>query len=571
MANTQSTHRFHRQFTAAQDYEADWRKTCQTSFEYADGSQFTEEEEDVLDSRGQQASVLNMIRPTIDLIIAMQAERRIDFQIIGREASDDALAHLLTELENQVLEQSDYAYYETQGFRQGIIGGRAFFEVAVDKDGEGRNQIVVHNHPWEELYLDPYHRKPDASDAKHMFRQIWLDVDEVKRIYPDKAEEVTGLMSITYDSDYQGQEYEAQSKAADRGSKGRYWDAAAQRVGLVECYYKEEGKLKHCIFAGHVFLKGSEHGKNESPHPAKMNDYPWVPYYAFRDHKGLPKGLVEYLRPLQDMLNKENSKYLWSISANRLFYEEGAIDDPDELRSELNRPDGVIRLAEGKMDRYRLEDNLRESQHLLQHMGLLITMLQRISGVNDATMGIGGTNERSAMQQQGRVIQGAQMQTSIIENLYFTKKRISKTVLRFIGAYYTDERVVRQTQPNGTSEYYKLNSSEEGALPINIDETLRYDVELKPAQPFTTTRQLTMTTFAEVAKTGVIPPEIVGEIMVELSDLPNKRDILYRMQKMFSAQAGAAAEAQAAEIEQQSPSGAEVLPEPSITGAIPAG
>jgi hypothetical protein len=240
----------------------------------------------------------------------------------------------------------------------------------------------------------------------------------------------------------------------------------------------------------------------------------------------------------------------------------------DKAREEWNRPDGLVQLARGGLPLVRTEDNLRESAQLLQYMQFLISMMQRTSGINDALIGFGGTNERSAQQQQTRISQGTFMQTGMFERLFQARKRITVVTLRLIGAFYTDHRIARVLQPNGTAAFYHLNQPvppaqpavgpdgqpvpgqppAEGQHPLNIpddDKTplaneigdiLRYDVILKPVPQFTTVRQNTMTTFAEVAKSGVIPPEIVGRVLLELTDLPNKPEILYQMEQIQAQQ-----------------------------------
>jgi hypothetical protein len=64
-----------------------------------------------------------------------------------------------------------------------------------------------------------------------------------------------------------------------------------------------------------------------------------------------------------------------------------------------------------------------------------------------------------------------------------------------------------------------------------------------------------MQIFSEVLKTGVLPAEIAGKIMLSLSDLPNKEDLLLEMQNVMLEQQNAqAAMAQAvAEQTQVSP------------------
>ena len=45
-----------------------------------------------------------------------------------------------------------------------------------------------------------------------------------------------------------------------------------------------------------------------------------------------------------------------------------------------------------------------------------------------------------------------------------------------------------------------------------------------------------MQIWAEVIKTGAYPPEISGKIMLGLSDLPNKQDLLFEMQNIMAEQ-----------------------------------
>jgi hypothetical protein len=59
-----------------------------------------------------------------------------------------------------------------------------------------------------------------------------------------------------------------------------------------------------------------------------------------------------------------------------------------------------------------------------------------------------------------------------------------------------------------------------------------------------------------VLKTGTLPPEISGKIMLELSDLPNKQDLIMQMQGIQDQQRQMAemqAQAQMAAAQQVSP------------------
>jgi hypothetical protein len=107
------------------------------------------------------------------------------------------------------------------------------------------------------------------------------------------------------------------------------------------------------------------------------------------------------------------------------------------------------------------------------------------------------------------------------------------------------------TEPNGMRVNYEFNKKEREVDPITgevqerilhkIDNIIYYDVILKRVAPFTTLKERQMQIFAEVLKTGTLPAEISGKIMLELSDLPNKQDLIMQMQEIQAQQAQLAA------------------------------
>jgi hypothetical protein len=538
MPGTVPQHRFYAWLSACAQYESKWRRENEAAYDYYDGEQWTDEEQAILDARGQQPTVLNVIRPTIDLVVAMQAERRIDYQIVGREESDELMARLLTELLKQVFDTCDYSYYETQAFRQGAIGGRGWLGVS-DRDTEGNRQISVEHIPWEEMYVDPYHRKPDGSDARWMIRRVWMDRDEARTRWPDKEPDLDSCFT----DDYHGLEYEAQLEAADRGLA--QYDIRRDRIAVHETWYRDAtGQVRYCVWSDQVFLEGSPDSDAANERPYTLNAFPYVCFYAFRRHRGQPRGLVKLIESAQDQINKLNSKYLWCLSSNRLMVEQGAVDNPDEAREEWSRPDGLVLLNNGGLQKTKTEDNLREASSMLQHLYFLLTMVQRTSGVNDSMIGVGGTNERSAQQQTQRILQGASMMTSLIENLWFAKRRVARLILRLIGETYTDRMVVRVVNPDGTASHYALNDPEgadgdgEPVFANRIEDILRFDVVLREVPPFSTTRENSMKIFSEVLKSGVLPPQIAGKVILMLSDLPGKEDIIYELEQTYAAMAG---------------------------------
>lgn len=563
MAERVPSHIFDRWMRSAQKYEEEWRKNNQRNFEYVDGEQWTDEERYTITSRKQQATVINTILPTVDMVCAVASQQQADIQVIGRESSDENMATLLTALLKHVLDNCHYDYQEKNGIRESYIGGRSWFEVGIFTDERGKDLIKVDHVPWENVYLDPFSRKPDASDARFIIKTKWIDRDSLKSVFPEAEQ----MIDSVFEDDYQGQEYEAQMNSTGRSDM--YWDAKSNRVRVCECYYKRPERVKikilnedtgkeqekeiikevlhYVIFSDEVILQGSATDHKANKPDLDINVYPLVPMYCRRDRKGRPAGLVGTLVDLQDQINKMESKFMWTLMSNRLIIEDGATNDIESVREEYQRPDGVVKLEQGGLAKIRVDDKYRDLSYMSNHLNFLLATEQRISGVNDSMLGLGGPNERSGVMQSTRITQGASMQTAILENMFYARECVARVILKLIGRYYTDYRIMQVTEPNGERTNYEFNKRSQEIDPATgavqkkilnkIDNIIYYDVVLKRVAPFTTLKERQMQIFAEVLKTGTLPPEISGKIMLELSDLPNKQDLIMQLQNTQQIQA----------------------------------
>lgn len=572
-------HLFDRYLMSAKRYEEEWRQQNEQCFKYCDGEQWTEEEEGNIIDRGQQPTVINTILPTVDMVCAVANERQNDYQVVGREGSDDNKATLLTALLKHVFDTANFDYYHQLGFRTAIIGGRSWFEVKKFTDERGKDLVKVEMVPWENVYLDPFSRMPDASDARFIIKIKWVDRDIVKKLFPEAAD----LVDSTFNDDYKGQEYEAQNNSTERGNASFYYDTKSHRVRICECYYtmpekkrvkilneltgREETKeidanvMHYVIFSDDIILQGSatDHAANKDPFGMDM--YPLVPMYCMRDRKGRPRGIVKSLIDIQDQINKLNSKFLWTLMTNRIIAEEGAFRDPDQAREDFQKPDGLVLVNEGALAKIRVDDKYRDLSYMSNHLNFLLLTEQRISGVNDSMLGLGGTNERSGIMQSTRISQGAAMQTCILENMYFSKQRIAQIVLRMIGKFYTDYRVIRITQPNGMTDSYEFNKPQVGigadgkpqtTIFNKIEDTLYYDVILKRVPPFTSTRALMLSSVVEILKSNVIPAPVAAKMLFQLVDVPNREELVMELENFYQEQQQmAAAAAKAGAVPQQ--------------------
>ncbi len=568
--------RFKRMLESAERFEEEWRRGNQDHFRYYDGDQWTDQERESIAARGQPAVTMNIVGPFIDMVRAMEIQQRVNIQVVGREESDDSMATLLTALLKQVFDRVKLDYFVSKAFKDALVGGRGWLECGVRADSRGKDQIYVDYVPWQQVYVDPCSIRPDASDARFIVRVKWLDRDVVEKLFPGAAEMLDERWEE--DTSFKGQEYEAQRTAPDRGI-GKYYDFRSRRVKICQCWYtmptrksvevvdEETGrkaqkdvfwqKVHHVIFCDDIILEGSAMDDSRNGNSVDVDIFPLVPMLCETDHKGHPVGMVKNMLTLQDEINKLNSKMIHKFGTRQVTVESSACRDPEEIQLQAQRPDGLIVLNDGGLGKIRVDYNTSDMGYITNYMQMVFQMMQRETGINDSTLGLGGTNERSGVIQSARIAQGASLHTSKLDNLFYCRERIAYVVLRLIGAYYTDYRVLRVTQPNGVTEDFAFNQVERGedGKPVRIlhkiEDTLDYDVVMKRVQPFTSIRDRQLTILSEVLKTGVLPPEIACEMLLELSDIPNKEDILRRTQAFAQQQQDMAMKQQATALAQQ--------------------
>lgn len=544
----QAEHRFEQMVAQSADYQRSWRKQNSRHFEFYDGSQWSEADLAVLNDRGQHPTVINLCRAQVDMLAAIQIESASDIVLVGREAADDELSHEYTSLLRQVEETSKYKFHRNASFMDGLKGGIGWLHLGVKTNGvKDKKQIWVRRRPWEEFFWDPYAVEATLEDARFIARTYWIDRDSAAKQWPGKKEEIEQMHETAlgpHQDDFNSQETNVQSVLATRPlitmtTNGR-------RIRVTEMWYREaDDEIHRVVYSGPVFLEGSEDGENPSPFDDK-DIYPFVPFTAFKDRHGNPMGIIAFIISLQELLNKVNSKYLHALSSYTAMFEEGAIDDMDELYHQLAKPDTMIRVNDGAMKdgRITVSKQSTEMVHLKEMITMYISLIQRVTGVNDTLLGFSTTNARSALQESSRAAQGTAMQTTIMESFNLTNQKAAEIVVKLIGQFYDDDVKARIVGSDGNVEFASFdNEIPTGVIDEvtgelvatgetvkqHISDILRYDVIFKRVSTFTSMREHQLKMIVEVIKAQILPPEVAGPLVIENLDLDNKQEILARL------------------------------------------
>ena len=524
------------------------------NYEYYDGDQWSADALSVLEERQQAPIVMNSIRPTVDSVVSQFMQRQTDVVLSGRQIEDDQTSQLMTELVKQVFQFSAFEMYESAVFREGLIGGIGWMEIGLRED----DQVFVEKIDWNDVWVDPYARKPDISDARYVMRQVWMDADQLVAEYPE-AEDVIFDQWKAWEDSYQGQEYEAQSTGGGNESPDIY-DHRSRRAVVFETWYRDKSaRIRYVKWVGGIFLEGGEKDENNDnlyrneETGEELSRFPLVPFVCSRSTKGHPQGLVQWIMSLQDSMNHLISKYHFLISSKQVIAEEGAIPDIDQFREQLQDPTGIAMVETGMLGKIKEVEHTSEAAHIAQMLQMVYAQMQRTSGVNDASIGVGGVNARSAQQETTRLLQGANMQSQIINSAYFAKRNAAEVIIELIGLFYTKERVLKIKHDSGKVDNYPLNQEfmgKDGEMGFyNVADILQFDVVVKHVQQFDSVRQYFLTSIAEFAKAGAIPPQVASRLLITYGDVPNKQELIQEIESFYAEQRELDQAQQAAEIE----------------------
>lgn len=535
-------------FKAAIEHET-WRKFIEnavTDFEFKEGIQWSNEEISTLSKRGQPTTVENEIKPIIDRIIGQYKQMKTKIIYRGRNVGmDEEHNNLYSAIALHIQQQSNYEFEEGDMFDDGQTCGFGCMEVFVDFEKDLSPKVVLKHENALNIFPDPNSKRYDWNeDAEYICRAKWVSFNEAKQLYPEYKEEIEGFINSN-----------PVVNTSQRMERNNLIDYRLKRIRLVEVWYKTwekkkfafhnalggvlsldnlskekineikktlpdvrfheriEAKIKVGIFVGDTLLEDKDS-------PYKHGLFPFAPYFVYRRKNGEPYSMVRMLKDPQMEINKRRSKALHLLNTNQAVFEEGAARDEDELRSELAKPDGLIKYKKGFTFEIHKNIDLAASQISLQAESK--TAMARISGVSDEAMA------RHSEVRSGIGIQRKQAMTDIIiapifDNLRRTRKMIGELILELVKQYYTEEKMFSIVDDLNQVQHFSMDRESIARL-----QDYSYDTVIEEAPNTSTIQEEQFAYLAELVKGLGLPPNIgvaLLPIFIRLSTLKNKDEV----------------------------------------------
>ncbi|EKN6045650.1 portal protein [Yersinia enterocolitica] len=563
------------------DHQPDWRTSANTACAYYDGDQLAPEVVAKLRERGQPLTQHNLIAPTIDGVLGMEAKTRTDLMVIADDPNEEmeVMAEAVNAEFADACRLSGLNKARSDAYAEQIKAGLSWVEVRRNSDPFD-NKFKVSTVHRNEVFWDWFSREADLSDCRWLMRKRWLDVDEVKGTFPDKSQiidyslnEWKGFVDTELAA---GQESDLMSAYEEYQSWSResteWVSSNRKRVLLQVIYYRtfqrlpilqlsngrvveyDKNNVMHAVavatdrvqvtmarvsrireswFVGPHFII-------DRPCTAPQGMFPLIPFWGYRkDKTGAPYGLACRAIPAQDEVNFRRIKLTWLLQAKRVIKDADATNMTDkQLAEEIERPDGVINLNPNRAnkttaaDALNIQQDFQVAQQQFQVMQESMKLIQDGLGVYSAFLGQ-DSNASSGVAISNLVEQGATTLAEINDNYQFACQQVGQLLLCYLLEELTKRRnypvVINRDDPRKRKEVV-LNAAEEAGRMNNDVSRLRAHIALAPIQQTPAYKSQLAQRLSEVI-TG-LPPQIqvsVLDMWVELLDLPNKQEFVERI------------------------------------------
>lgn len=548
-------------FTDFQSTMQDPRKQQERNFKYYHGDQLSRDEKAKLEARGQPDIVINRLRVAINGLIGVVSHSHTAPIALPVRPGDDDTSDVATGVLQYVARRNRLKYEKMQNFRDYLLGGATAMLVVVtpDKDVE---YVSVR---WEEFFYDPRSRREDFKDARYLGIAKWMYADEVKELKPDD-EEFQRQVDSAFDQGMVGRSGNGTDDTFEDRPVDQGWiDSRTKRVMVIEIYEKIKGVWVQCVFwDGGILIEQDSPYLDAKGRP----DCPIIGQSCYVNTENHRMGYASDLVDLQDEINKRRQKALWEISSNQIeAADPSAIEvDANEARREAARPDGVIPFGWKKSaGTDRAQGNmalLNEAKGEMERFSPSPAMLGR--------QGADTSGKALLVRQQAGLIELA----IILDQFEDWELRLFRATWGRCRQYWTAPMFLRLSDDPLDLKFIQINApneptpeqpmlDEEGqpvlgsdgqpvVIPASTGEELGYrnrigemdvDIEISTAPDTASIREAQMTELRNVLATNPeYAAQVPFEVIMDLTNIPRKREIMQKLATFRKAQEAAQAE-----------------------------
>ena len=558
-------------------HQPNWRRDSDKAADYYDGNQLTPETAEKLKERGQPPLITNLVKPTIDTVLGMEAKTRTDWRVRPEDddiANDDTAEALSVKLKHAEIEsRADRAC--SDAYAAQLKAGLGFVEVARESDPfKGKYRVKsIHR---REIFWDWRAELYDLDDARYLIRRRWQDLDNAIAMMPQYANlfrmQCGGWSGFDPLVEQDTQLVQSWETERDTRLEATDWrDTQYQRVCLYEVWYRKwvrghvmtlpngqtievdfnNERHNQAIVSGMVQVRQATfqkvrlawycgpHFLYDIPSPHKHGHFPYVPFFGYReDLTMVPYGLIRAMISPQDEINARKSKMLWALNSRRVITDNDAVKDHNQTAKEVARADAYIVLDEKRKPGsvFKVEPGGELATQQFQAMQEGKQEIAEASGIQKAMLGQ-NSSASSGLAINSLVEQGLNTLGEINDNYRFARRMVGEMLFSLIqedlsgrptkvmiGEGQNKKAIVLNmpTQDPQTGQMVTMNDTSKVQAKVVLDDI--------PSTPTFRMQQLQMLT--EITKS--LPPQaqsMIIDFVIAATDLPGRDKIADRLRK----------------------------------------
>ena len=163
-----------------------WAQKFQESIEFRAGAQWTNEEQEVLESRGQAPIVVNRIHPIVETAKSLLTYNSPQFRATAREDSDRKTASVFSDLFQYIWQQSSGDEELKKIIDDYYVGGMGVMQVYQDPNADlGKGEVCIKSLNPLDVFIDPNSKDVYARDAAHILVVKYMTDEYAEQVYPE--------------------------------------------------------------------------------------------------------------------------------------------------------------------------------------------------------------------------------------------------------------------------------------------------------------------------------------------------------------------------------------------------
>ncbi|ABB74765.1 hypothetical protein SAMN05216403_12722 [Nitrosospira multiformis ATCC 25196] len=552
-----------------------WRSDSDTDCDYYDGAQTSSEVIGRLKMAGIPPQDSNLIKPTINAVLGLEARSRTDYRVTADDESQAEIAEGLSAKIKEAETESRADRAMSDAYSSMIRAGIGWVEISREFDALKYPYRVREVHR-NEIYWDWSSREPDLSDARYLRRDKWIDRLQAALMFPDRAEIIANSWKGWNGTDvYEGYDnglaraYEIEQ--AWNRTQEDYLNRNSGMVRLSELWYRHfedayvlvltDGKIieyrednpyhQAAVAQGLVQVQKSvltrmrvsiwlgPHKLMDVPSPLPHSDFPYVPFWCFRkDRSRAPYGLIRDMRGPQDQIIDLDILLYEVLNSVKVEVDNDALDlsqnSYQEVANNISslRSMTILNSQRRNTSGFRV---IREHQLAAQVFQLVQERKRRIEEVGGIyrTMLGAHTSASSGVAINSLVEQGSTVLAEPNDNFRHARRLVGQQLLALIKEDLIGRPAQITVQQGNKPKVVYFNRQLDDGLVHNDIASAMVKVVLEDIPATPTFRAQQLQAMSQIVQAA--PPRfqaVLYPVMLELSNVPNRHELAHQLRQV---------------------------------------